>query len=180
MKKLTGVIFLAGLCGGMAEIVWVAIYSAMTPTSGMEVARQISVSVFPAMVDSSAAASVGIAVHLLLSLLLAGVFTLAVWLPFSRKLRFVPAMLVAVAALSGVWAINFFVILPVLNPAFVVLMPYAATLFSKVLFGIAMGWSLAYSDGCRLNYCPARGWWQHHRAAHDAIDSTRGRSLFIS
>lgn len=39
MKKLMGVILLAGFCGGMAEIVWVAIYSAMTPTSGMEVAR---------------------------------------------------------------------------------------------------------------------------------------------
>lgn len=147
MKKLTGAILLAGFCGGMAEIIWVAIYGAMTPTSAMEVARQISASVFPAMADSSAAAPVGIAVHLLLSLLLAGVFAVAVWLPFARKLRFAPAMLVSVAALSGVWAINFFVILPLLNPAFVVLMPYAATLFSKVLFGIAMGSGLAYVDG---------------------------------
>ena len=180
MKKLMGVILLAGLCGGMAEIVWVAIYSAMTPASGMEVARQVSASVFPAMADSSAAVPVGIAIHLLLSLLLAGVFTVTVWLPFASKLRFVPAMLVAVAALSGVWAINFFVILPLLNPVFVDLMPYAATLFSKVLFGLAMGWSLAYSDGCRLNHCLVRGWQQHHRAAHDTMDSTRGRSLFIS
>ena len=146
MKKLTGMILLAGFCGGMAEIVWVAAYGAVTPTSGMEVARQISASVFPAMTDHPAAAPAGIAVHLLLSLLLAGVFTVTVWLPFSRKLRFAPAMLVAAAALSGVWAVNFFVILPVLNPAFVDLMPYAATLFSKVLFGIAMGWGLAYSD----------------------------------
>ncbi len=147
MKKLSGVILLAGFCGGMAEIIWVAIYGAMTPTSGMEVARQVSASVFPSMTDSSAAVPVGIAVHLLLSLLLAGIFAVAVWLPFSRKLRFVQAMLVAVAALSGVWAINFFVILPVLNPAFIDLMPYAATLFSKVLFGIAMGWGFAYLDG---------------------------------
>lgn len=139
MKRLTGVIFLAGLCGGMAEIMWAAIYSAMTPTSGMEVARQISASVFPLMADSSAAAPVGIVIHLLLSLLLAGVFTVAVWLPFARKLRFVQAMLVAVAALSGVWAINFFVILPLLNPVFVTLMPYGITLISKMLFGLAMG-----------------------------------------
>ena len=147
MKKLTGMILLAGFCGGMAEIVWVAIYGAMTPTGSMEVARQIGASVFPAMADSSAAAPIGIVAHLLLSLLLAGVFTVAVWLPFARKLRFAQAMLVAAAALSGVWAINFFVVLPVLNPAFIDLMPYAATLFSKVLFGVAMGWSLAYSDG---------------------------------
>ena len=139
MKKLTGAILLAGFCGGMAEIMWVAIYSAMTPSSAMEVARQISASVFPAMADASAAAPVGIAVHLLLSLLLAGVFTVAVWLPFSRKLQFAPALLVAVAALSGVWVINFFVVLPLLNPVFVTLMPYGITLISKMLFGLAMG-----------------------------------------
>lgn len=139
MKRLSSVIVLAGLCGGMAEIVWVAIYSAMTPVSAMEVARQISASVFPAMADSSAAAPVGIAIHLLLSLLLAGVFTVSVWLPFARRLRFTPALLVAVAALSGVWAINFFVILPLLNPVFVTLMPYEITLVSKMLFGLAMG-----------------------------------------
>ena len=149
MKKLTGMIVLAGFCGGMAEIIWVAIYSAMTPIGAMEVARQITASVFPAMTDASAAAPVGIAIHLLLSLLLAGVFTVAVWLPFARKLRLAPALLVAVAALSGVWAINFFVVLPLLNPAFVDLMPYGITLISKMLFGIAMGWGLAYADGSR-------------------------------
>lgn len=149
MKKLTGTILLAGFCGGMAEIAWVAIYSAMTPTSGMEVARQISASVFPSLAYTSAAVPVGIAVHLLLALLLAGIFTVAIWLPYARKLRFVNAMLVAVAALSSVWVINFFVILPVLNPAFVELMPYAVTLFSKALFGIAMGWGLVYSEGSK-------------------------------
>lgn len=147
MKKLTGMILLAGLCGGMAEILWVAVYSAMTPISGMDVARQISASVFPSLEDTSAAASVGIAVHLLLALLLAGIFTVAVWLPFARKLRFAQVMLVAVAALIGVWAINFFLFLPAINPAFVNLLPYAATLFSKVLFGVAMGWGLARADG---------------------------------
>jgi hypothetical protein len=36
--------------------------------------------------------------------------------------------------------INFFLILPVVNPDFVTLMPYAVTLASKLGFGIAMGW----------------------------------------
>jgi len=63
---------------------------------------------------------------------------MAVWLPFARKLRFMPAMLLAVVALSGVWAINFFVVLPTLNPVFVTLMPYGITLISKMLFGLAM------------------------------------------
>ncbi len=147
MKKLTSTIILAGLCGGMAEIVWITIYSTVMPISGMEVARQITASVLPSLADTSAAAPIGIAVHLLLSFLLAGVFAIVVWLPFSRKLQFARAMLIAVAALSGVWVVNFFVILPVINPVFVDLMPYAASLFSKTLFGIGMGWGLAYSDG---------------------------------
>lgn len=36
-------------------------------------------------------------------------------------------------------AINFLVLLPVVNPRFVTRMPYAATLVSKALFGAAMG-----------------------------------------
>ena len=35
---------------------------------------------------------------------------------------------------------NFFLVLPELNPAFVTLLPYGVTLFSKVLFGITLGW----------------------------------------
>jgi hypothetical protein len=41
---------------------------------------------------------------------------------------------------AAIWAINFFVILPVVNAEFVTLMPYAVTLASKLGFGVAMGW----------------------------------------
>jgi hypothetical protein len=36
-----------------------------------------------------------------------------------------------------VWAVNFFVVLPQVNPAFVHLPPYGVTLISKLLFGLA-------------------------------------------
>ena len=45
-----------------------------------------------------------------------------------------PFMLVA---LAGVWAINFFVVLPIVSPGFVGIMPYAVSLASKLLFGAA-------------------------------------------
>lgn len=48
-----------------------------------------------------------------------------------------------VTALAGVWALNFLLVLPLLNPRFVTLMPYAATLVFKALFGLAMGAVLA-------------------------------------
>jgi len=45
-----------------------------------------------------------------------------------------PFMLVALAA---VWAVNFFVVLPVVSPAFIDIVPYAVSLMSKLLFGAA-------------------------------------------
>lgn len=49
-------------------------------------------------------------------------------------------MLIAAATLALIWVTNFLLVLPVLNAVFIKLMPYGATLFSKVLFGITMGW----------------------------------------
>lgn len=146
MKKPMNIILLAGFCGGIAELAWITLVSAVTPISGMEVARQVSATVLPAMVDTAGAAPAGITIHLLLSILLAAGFIWAVWLPYSRKLSPISALLVATAALSGVWAINFLIILPVLNPTLVGLMPYAVTLTSKILFGIAMGQGLLRAD----------------------------------
>lgn len=146
MKKLMAAILLAGFCGGMVEIAWVAIYSSMTQVSGAEVARQITASVFPFLAHSPWALPLGLAVHLALSLLLGCIFGVAVWVPFAHRLQFSQLMLAAAAALVAVWALNFFVILPVLNPAFVTLMPYGVTLFSKLAFGAAMGWVLQGAD----------------------------------
>lgn len=147
MKKLMAAILLAGFCGGMAEIAWVAIYSSMTQVSGVEVARQVTASVFPFLAHSPSAPVFGIAIHLVLSLALGAAFAWVVWIPFARRLDFAGAMLTAIVSLVAVWAVNFFVLLPALNPAFVSLMPYGVTLVSKALFGMAMAWVLQQSAG---------------------------------
>lgn len=46
------------------------------------------------------------------------------------------------AALVVVWIVNFFVVLPVINPQFVNLVPYLASFASKVLFGLAAAGTL--------------------------------------
>jgi len=72
--------------------------------------------------------------------MIAGAFAMTL----SRVLRNrtgVPAILaVSGAALVAIWATNFFLILPAINPDFVTLMPYTVTLISKLGFGITMGW----------------------------------------
>jgi hypothetical protein len=42
------------------------------------------------------------------------------------------------AALAIVWAINFFVVLPVIRPEFVHLVPYGVSLTSALVFGAAV------------------------------------------
>lgn len=45
----------------------------------------------------------------------------------------------AMLMLAMVWKVNFFIILPLVNPAFASLMPYGVTLASKLLFGMTLG-----------------------------------------
>jgi len=136
-------ILMAGLAGGVAEIVWVLAYGAFAPVSAAEVAREVTASLLPGAASWTAAAALGVAIHLALSIALAYAFV--AWLE-----RLLPGtrgaarhIAIAVGALAGVWAINFLVVLPLVNPRFVTLMPYAATFLSKALFGAVMGAVLA-------------------------------------
>jgi hypothetical protein len=136
-------VWIAGLAGGIAEILWVLGYGALAPVDATQVAREVSASVLPGMAASAAGPALGVAIHLALSIALAGAFVAALPKVFPGCRGAAGYVAIAVAALAGVWALNFLLILPVLNPRFVTLMPYAATLFSKALFGLAMGVVLA-------------------------------------
>ena len=132
-------VLLAGLAGGIAEILWVAAWSAATPLQLTTVASEITRTVFPGMAESSIAAEAGLMIHLVISLAIALAF---VWvLEKNQQYHYGGAgiLLGSVTLLTLIWTINFLVVLPVLNPAFVTLMPSAVSLGSKTLFGFAMG-----------------------------------------
>ena len=133
---------LAGLAGGMAEVIWVALYCAVTPLYGTQVLRQITGSFFPSLAGAEFAPLLGLALHLALAVLVAYAFGFAVWQTFARRRGAVTTLATALAARTAIWAFNFFVLLPVVNAQFVNLMPYAVTLASKLLFGIAMAATL--------------------------------------
>ena len=130
---------LAGLSGGGAELAWVSLYSNVTETSGMAVAQQVVASVAPAAAPLPSAPLLGIAIHMLLSVALGVAFAATVWRLAAPRLSAAGFLATAAVSLALVWAVNFFVVLPALNPTFATLMPYGATLASKILFGIAMG-----------------------------------------
>lgn len=143
-------VLIAGLAGGTAEILWVLGYGAVAPVSAAEIAREVTASVLPGAAAWTAAPALGVGIHLALSIAVAYAFLAALGrlLPGCHNAGRYVAL--AVAALAGVWAVNFLLLLPLLNPRFVTLMPYAATLFSKALFGAAMGAVLARTAPRRL------------------------------
>ena len=138
MKPSWRLIFLAGLAGGLAEVAWIAGYSAVSSVDGWQVARAISATVSPAWAGLAAAPMIGIGIHFLLSFVLAGVFIRAFWAPYLRRRGAAVALVAGPFSLTVVWWLNFFVVLPALHPAFVGLLPYAVTFISKFLFGLAL------------------------------------------
>ena len=132
----------AGAAGGVAEMLWVAAYSSVSPSNGLEIAEEVTASLVPDAVHLAFAPVFGVLIHVLLSVALGvALAKLLLWRIASRygDRMLLPA---ALAALAAVWGINFFLVLPALNASFVTLMPLAATLTSKLLFGAAMAWTL--------------------------------------
>jgi hypothetical protein len=129
----------AGAAGGVAEMLWVAAYSSATPTSGLAVAQEVTASLFPGATHLASASLIGVGIHLLLSMALGLALAKLLMGYFVPRFGAGVLMPAALATLAGIWAVNFFVVLPALNASFVTLMPLAATLMSKLLFGAAMG-----------------------------------------
>jgi hypothetical protein len=128
---------LGGIAGGAAEIGWIGFYGAATGTPLDPVARGIVVSVFPALAASEWATEYGVLIHLGLAVALGIGLALAVSLLLRRLRDGLSEFALPMLVLMAVWAVNFLLVLPHINPAFVHLLPYGATLFSKLLFGFA-------------------------------------------
>lgn len=139
--KIFKAALVAGAAGGTAEMLWVAGYSG---AGGVEVAREVAATLY--VTDLMFAPLAGVAIHMALSIALGLALAklLLGWaMPRFGSRALLPA---ALAALACVWALNFFVVLPVLNPAFVTLLPLAVTLVSKLLFGAALAATLQWKE----------------------------------
>lgn len=133
---------LAGLAGGSAEVAWIVLYERLSGGDAAGVAHGVTDSLFPTLAAAPLAVPLGVAIHMVLAILF-GIAIAAVlrsMLPSVSGTALEPV--VVTGMLVGVWAVNFFVVLPALNPAFVSLVPYGASLISKVLFGIATAFVL--------------------------------------
>jgi hypothetical protein len=129
-----------GLAGGLAEIAFIWLYTALTGGSAANVARQIGVAVgLP-----NASAATGIAVHLALAIVLGLGLALILQSAVRRAAQAGQILLVSLATLALVWSVNFLLVLPMLSPGFVHLLPYPVTFISKLLFGGAAAATLCW------------------------------------
>jgi hypothetical protein len=127
----------AGAAGGVAEILWISIYSAATGANAATLARGVTTAAGVSALLPAAPVAVGIIIHMTLAVAL-GIALAFVWRSLSTywpERAGLNAFVLVV--LAGVWAINFFIVLPLISPDFVPLVPYPISLLSKLLFGVA-------------------------------------------
>lgn len=136
-----------GIAGGLAEVVVVSLYSAVAGTSVVDVATNVASAV---RLDGTSAWT-GLMVHMSLAVVL-GIAVTFVWnLVRGNSARVVPLYVSMLLTLMAVWAINFFIVLPVLSPSFVTLLPYSVTLVSKLMFGWAAAMTLHALSGAQTH-----------------------------
>ena len=127
---------LAGLAGGAAEVAWVSAYGALTGTPTAAVAKGVTAAFLPGIADQPVAVGLGIGLHMLLSVALGLAVAAAFSAPLLNRIGEWKQSTLVVLTLGLVWAFNFLVVLPVLEPGFLTLLPVGVTLASKLLFGV--------------------------------------------
>ncbi len=137
---------LAGLAGGAAEVAWVAAYSAVTGAPGAAVARGVTAAFLPALAGQPVAVGLGIALHMLLAVGLGIAVAAAFSTRILRRIDGWSQSTLVVLTLGLVWAFNFLVVLPIVEPGFVTLLPIVVTLASKLLFGVSAALTMRARD----------------------------------
>jgi len=135
-NKVVRIGVLVGLVGGAAEVAWVAGYSALTGAPGASVARGVTAAFLPGLADQPIGVGLGIAIHMALAVALGLAVATAFSAPLLRRVGARSRSTLVVLTLAMVWAFNFLVVLPILEPRFLTLLPVAVTLTSKLLFGV--------------------------------------------
>lgn len=153
MKDTLGLLrqgILAGTAGGLAEIAWVTFYAGATGVDPAVLARGVTTAAGVSALLPASPVVLGVTVHMTLAVML-GVALSCAWSALRDHRPGLsnpyPFML---AALAAVWVLNFFVVLPIVSPAFVQIVPYAVSLTSKLLFGVAAGTTLRWQAASGL------------------------------
>lgn len=125
----------AGAAGGLAEVAWISAYAAATGVSAAPLARGVTTAAGVGALLPENPVVLGVLTHMAIAIAL-GIALSFAWRGVAARVMRTPYAF-SLGALALVWAMNFFVILPVVSPDFVQLVPYPVSLASKLLFGLA-------------------------------------------
>src|SRR3989344_2802109 len=106
-QHFTRFVLFSGIAGGLAELIWIAGYCLAVGTDGWQVARAVTAAFVPDGASLPGAATIGVVIHFLLSVLLAGVFVATFNLLAPRRRGIAVTLTAALAALAAIWAVNF-------------------------------------------------------------------------
>ena len=145
-RSATGAGILAGIMGGLAEVAWITLYQQAGGVDASVVARGVTDSLAPSLAGGTWAVVLGLTIHMTIAAALGVAIAVFLRKALPRLAGTALEPVAVVALLVGVWAVNFFVVLPVVNPAFVTVVPFGVSLMSKVLFGLAAAFVLARAN----------------------------------
>lgn len=128
---------LAGLAGGVMEVLWIMLYQSLSGNDAAIVARGVTASVFPDLATAPSSVLLGIVIHMALAVGLGIVIAIAIPTVLPKVVGTIWEPILVVACLGGVWTMNFFVLLPIINVDFVTIVPFPVSFTSKMLFGVA-------------------------------------------
>ncbi len=144
----------AGAAGGLAEIAWVMLCAEATGANPATLARAVTTAAGASALLPSVPVVLGVTVHMVLAVTL-GIALAFAWRALSsRRSDAVNPYPFTLAALVGVWAFNFFAVLPIVSPAFIHLVPYSVSLMSKVLFGLVAAGPPSPAECLGAEYTP--------------------------
>jgi len=94
----------------------------------------------------------GLLIHFILSLSIGMSFALFARYALKGSLSYSKALVWGPFALTAIWAVNFFVLLPVYNAAFIGLVSPGVAFFSKLSFGVVLALGVRFA--CSTNDSP--------------------------
>ena len=119
------------------EVVWIMLYQSLSGNDAAIVARGVTASVFPDLATAPTSIMLGIVIHMVLAVGLGIVIAIAIPTVLPRVVGTFLEPALVVLCLAGVWTMNFFVLLPIINVDFVTIVPFPVSFTSKMLFGFA-------------------------------------------
>jgi hypothetical protein len=126
------------------------LYAAASGTDPATLARGVTTAAGVSALFATGPVIAGVTVHMAFALALGIALSFGWRALSSHSLESAGPFPFTLLALVGVWAVNFFVVLPIISPAFIHLVPYPVSLLSKVLFGLAAAEALRRQEAPAL------------------------------